>query len=294
MAGTFVRSDALTRGLAIVAAPSGPGVARGGANLEVVDLPHDGLFGSPGAAYRLGARPLSILGLSPFFQGVARLVRERAPARIVAHWLLPGGAIARAAGRDVRTELVAHGADVRLLESMPRMIARRVLSSLCDGNVCVRAVSESLAERIDRLRPHTVAMVEPMPLADLSAARVQAELLRARHGSFSVIASRMVPEKRIERAIDEARHRVALIGEGPSRARLITHARSRGLDVVAPGAVPHEHALAWIAAADLVLAPIAPGEGAPTVVREALALGRPVRAFDGLTTSCRSRPQSTW
>jgi len=45
------------------------------------------------------------------------------------------------------------------------------------------------------------------------------------------------------------------------------------------GARPHEDALAWIAAADVVLAPLARGEGAPTVVREARTLGRPVVIF---------------
>jgi hypothetical protein len=280
MAGTFVRSDALGRGRAIVAAPSGPGTARGGPELVVVDLPHRGLFGSPGAAHRLREAPHAIFGLSPYFQGVRRLVRERRPERIVAHWLLPGGAIARAAAPELPVELVAHGADVRLLESMPRVVAHRVLSKLCEGDVCVRAVSSGLAERIDRLRARTVSVIEPMPLADLSNARAEAELLRARHGSFAVIATRMVREKRIERAIDRARHRVALLGEGPERARLIAYAKGRGLEVIAPGAVPHERALAWIAGADVVLAPLAPGEGAPTVVREAIALGRPLQSFD--------------
>lgn len=280
MAGTFVRSDALVRGPAIVVAPEGPGDARGGPDLRVVDAPHAGLFGSPGAVHRLRAAPLSILGLSPYFQAVRRVTREHRPSRIVAHWLVPGGLVARLAAPELPAELVAHGADVRLLEAMPRPIARELLARLCDGDVCVRAVSASLAERIDRLRPRTVSVIEPMPLADTSGVRTNAEILRARHGSYAIVATRMVRKKRIERAIDEARHRLVLLGEGPERARLIDYARGLGLEVIAPGALPHEHALAWIAGADLVLAPLARGEGAPTVIREAIALGRPVRAFE--------------
>jgi glycosyltransferase involved in cell wall biosynthesis len=280
MAGTFVRSDAMTRGPAIVIAPEGPGEARGGPNLEIVDAPHAGLFGSPGAMHRLRALPSSIYGLSPYFQTVRRVVRERRPARLVAHWLVPGGAIARLAAPDVPAELVAHGADVRLLEAMPRSMARSILERLCDGDVCIRAVSASLAERIDALRPRTVSTIEPMALADLTGLRTEAEMLRARHGSYALVATRMVREKRIERAIEAAHRRLVLIGDGPERARLIGYARARGLDVIAPGAVPHERALAWIAGADLVLAPLARGEGAPTVIREANALGRPVRAFE--------------
>jgi glycosyltransferase involved in cell wall biosynthesis len=280
MAGTFVRSDALGRGPSIVVAPEGPGVARGGPELEIVDAPHGGLFGSPGAIHRLRRSPLSIFGLNPYFQAVRRVVQERRPASIVAHWLVPGGLVARLAAPELSIELVAHGADVRLLEAMPRSMARSVLAKLCDGDVRVRAVSETLAERIDRIRARTVSLIEPMPLADVTSVRVEAELLRARHGSYAVIAARMVREKRIERAIEAARHRLVLVGDGPERARLIGYARDRGLDVIATGALPHEHALAWIAGADLVLAPLARGEGAPTVIREAIALGRPVRAFE--------------
>jgi glycosyltransferase involved in cell wall biosynthesis len=47
------------------------------------------------------------------------------------------------------------------------------------------------------------------------------------------------------------------------------------------GARSHEETLAWIAAADVVLAPLAADEGAPTVAREAESLGRPVVRFEG-------------
>ena len=55
IAGTFVRADALVRARSgarvIVIAPTGPGRARGG--VPVIEVPHAGLFGSPGAAHNV-------------------------------------------------------------------------------------------------------------------------------------------------------------------------------------------------------------------------------------------------
>lgn len=282
IAGTFVRVDALARARTarvVVAAPRGPGIARGGDGIEVVELPHLGLFGTPGAA----TRPHRALGVLPFAHGVARLPR---PDAIVAHWLLPSGAIARAAFPDVRAELVAHGADVRVLERLPRVVARSVLDALAGEHVTIRAVSVGIADRLRAIAPALRLHVEPLPVSsELDVARSRGADLRAKHGpGLHVVASRLVAEKRIERAIAHvAAHggRLVLVGDGPRRVDLLREARARGVDVLAPGAVPHEDSLAWIAAADCVLATLAPGEGAPTVVREARALGVPVKVFDG-------------
>lgn len=283
IAGTFVRTDALFRarqGRIVVAAPSGPGEARGGEGLEVVDVPHRDLFGTPGAAARLLERPHRALGLGPFSRAIVRLARELKPAALVAHWLVPSGALAATTG--LPTEAIAHGGDVRLLEAIPRPIARAFLEWLAE-RVSVRAVSTGIADRLRALSPALPLHVEPMPLADddvLRAAHARGRRLRARFGDdLCVVAARLVPEKHIERVVPlvSARgQRLVLVGDGPERSRLIELARRASLDVISVGAVPHEQALGWLAAADEVLAPLARGEGAPTVVREAKALGVPV------------------
>jgi len=284
LAGTFVRVDALERAResrVIVAAPRGPGVARGGPGLTVVELPHGGLFGSPGAA----SRPHRALGVVPFARAIAALPR---PDRVVAHWLVPAGAIVRTAFPDVPTELIAHGADVRLLEALPRSLARALLHYLTHEKgerVTLRAVSESLASRLAAIAPALRVLVAPMPLStELANARARGAELRAKNGpGLNVVAARLVASKRIERAIEHVATtggRLVLVGDGPRRAPLLGAARRRRVDVIATGAVRHDEALAWIAAADLLLAPLARGEGAPTVVREARALGVPVVVFD--------------
>jgi hypothetical protein len=300
MAGTFVRTDALARVRAgervVVAAPEGAGAARGGEGLRVVDVGHAGLFGSPGGVSRLRENPLRIAGMSAFAADVRRLVRAERPRKIVAHWILPGGALARfAAGpaSGVEIEIVAHGGDVRLLEAMPRSIARRVLEAIA-GDATLRAVSANLAERITRIAPALARalVVAPMPLAT-DDARLRGDVRRAAFtlrgewgrrwrgggGPLHVVASRLVPGKPVERAIDHVALRRAglvVVGDGPLRARIVERAARACVPLEAIGARPHEEALAWIAAADVVLAPVARGEGNPTVVREARALGTPV------------------
>ena len=277
IAGTFVRADALTRGDVIAAIPNGPGRARGGPRIELCELPHHGLFGSPGAAARLLAAPHRALGLLPF----ARAIAELGPTdRVVAHWLIPSGAIVRALYPAHDAELIAHGGDVRLLERAPRPLAAAFLRWL--GRV--RAVSVGLAARLSAIQPALEVFVEPMPVVfDRERVLARASTLTRRFGSeLQVVAARLVPKKRVERAIDHVARsggRLVLVGDGPARCKLLAHARRTRVDVVSPGAVPHDEALAWIAAARMVLAPLAPGEGAPTVIREAEALGVPVIAF---------------
>jgi teichuronic acid biosynthesis glycosyltransferase TuaC len=274
IAGTFVRSDALTRGKVLAAIPRGPGVARGGPNITVAELPHLELFGSPGAAARLIRAPHRIAGLIPFARAIGKL---ETCDRVVAHWLIPSGAICRALFGDA--ELIAHGGDVRLLERAPRPMAAAFLRWLG----AVRAVSDDLARRLSAIEPSLRIHVAPMPLSfDRDAARARGRALVNTYGELDVVAARMVASKRIDRAIDHVAHtgrRLALIGDGPHRPRLLDHARNQGVSVIAPGALPHDEALGWIAAARQVLAPLARGEGAPTVIREAHALGVPVVTF---------------
>ena len=300
LAGTFVRTDALVRaregGAVLVAAPAGPGIARGGEGLTVIDVPHGGLFGSPGAAHRAMGAPFRLLGLLPFARALREILERSRPDAIVAHWLVPSGLVidsvldaSRAASRGTSLELIAHGADVRFLAALPRPAARRILERVARRASRVRAVSEELSARLLAIAPALRAktFVAPMPLAtDDPQSRVHAQVAaRGLEGGgrpLHVVASRLIASKRIERAIDhvgERGGRLVVIGDGPMRAKLSARARRAGIDARFVGARPHDETLAWIAAADVVLAPLAPHEGAPTAAREAESLGRTVIRF---------------
>jgi glycosyltransferase involved in cell wall biosynthesis len=89
-----------------------------------------------------------------------------------------------------------------------------------------------------------------------------------------------VGSKRVDRAIVEAARRnveLTVIGDGPLRAELEALASSFEPRARFVGHVPREHALSLIASAHKLLH-LSDREGAPTVVREARALGVPVLA----------------
>ena len=162
----------------------------------------------------------------------------------------------------------------------------RVLATASTFRFAARASYLSLAASLpidQRLGLERKARVEPPAISvpDVSAA---ARSLRASHGStpLAVSVARLVPSKRVDLAIAAAhrlhpRIRLGVVGDGPDRKRL---GGLPGADLVHfEGMVPRDQALAWIAAAD-VLVHTSTSEAAPTAVREARLLGTPVVACD--------------
>ena len=98
-----------------------------------------------------------------------------------------------------------------------------------------------------------------------------------------VCAARLIPSKRVDRAIAHAaahRARLVIIGDGPEQARLASFARAHAADVTFEGRLPRRQTLAWIAVADALIH-ASEAEGLSTVLREAEALGTPVVYPDG-------------
>jgi len=87
----------------------------------------------------------------------------------------------------------------------------------------------------------------------------------------------LIPEKRVALALQALELldplSTVVVGDGPELSAL----RTRFPDVHFTGQLPRPEALRWIAAADLLISASA-HEGAPSVVREARALGVPVVA----------------
>lgn len=284
IAGTFVFDDACARARSgddvIVATPIGPGSATIAHEIEAIDVPHAGMFGSPGAATRLRSRPWRARGLWPWRRAIAEIAERRRPERWVAHWLVPSALAVTTISSTAPLEAIAHGGDVRLLEALPRSIARACLVAIAGRAERLRAVSASLADRLVAIAPSLASaiVVGPMPLAlDDAAARarvaVAADALRASFSSpFAVVVARLVRTKPVDAAIVAAATIapvVVVVGDGPDRRRLEAIGAARGLDVRFVGAVAHEAALAWIGASTHVVVARAIGEGAPTVAREA-------------------------
>ena len=260
--------------------------------IDVVPVPALGAFGFPGVLARVRARPWLALGAAEFVRAGQAALRHAGPYdRVITHWAVPS-AYPMVVGIDpielaAPIEVVSHGGDVRLLEAMPGPLRTHVVSRIVERAATWRFVSETLAEQLLRSiaqRPNLVRAVRakmvitPSPF-DLPVVSTDAEALRALQGDFVVSVGRLIRTKRVDAAIRHAaqeHRRLVIVGDGPERGALERLARELGADVTFTGLVPRQRALAWIAASsELWFASEA--EGSSTVLREARALGRPVR-----------------
>lgn len=258
---------------------------RDGASLHW--LSDHGAFGWPGALARLRERPLRCIGVGEFvWRARQALVRLGPLAKLQAHFLLPSAwPIATAAlgkGRPTEFEIVGHGSDVRLFSTLPGRVRARIARGWLERDAQLRLVSHDLAERLRASTPELAARIcvaqSPIDVDGVpthAAARIALGVDPSQ--AVAVVASRLVADKRVELALGALALLepllVVVVGDGPELQRL----RARFPDVWFTGQLPRDQALRWIAAADVLVSASA-REGAPSVVREARALGVPVVA----------------
>jgi len=245
------------------------------------------LFYRGGAPDLLESSPVrGALAAAAFTVRLAREVARHAPRwdSIITHWLVPSAIAALPTGLPLLA--IAHGGDIHTLRRLrllaPALYALRARDARLvfvseELRTIARAEAPGLASWIDR------AVVQPMGIAvDHFRAIPRAPL----DPPTIVIASRLVPVKGIDVAIEAMAHvrapaRLVIAGDGPARAslaRLPTHDRVAFL-----GAVPTGERDRLLREASAVLVPsrVLPSgrsEGTPTIALEALAAGVPVIA----------------
>jgi glycosyltransferase involved in cell wall biosynthesis len=203
---------------------------------------------------------------------------------VIAHWIVPCGWPA-AFGSAAPLEVVAHGSDVRLLGALPRPLRVSIVGSLLARKAQFRFVSLELRRRLAESTGFSqldAAAVQPAAL-DLTCAptreAARRELGITPNARVAAIVSRLLPAKRTAVALTAAtllpKTEVLVVGDGPELRSL----RQRYPEARFLGRLPRPAALACIAAADVVIS-ASRDEGAPTVVREARALGVPVVAVN--------------
>lgn len=260
----------------VVVAPDAP--SENG--LDVIPIRGHGVFGWPGALPRLRQNPLLSFGAARWIREARHVLAAAGPFdRIVAHWAIPC-AFPIAMGAHGALEIVSHGSDVSLLEQLPAAIRVRIVSAVFDRATEWRFVSQPLLERLARVVPERLlqnATVRPcaidIPDVGVRAAEKRREMARP----FVSAIGRLVASKRIDRIVEVAAAEcvpLVVVGDGPERRRLENAAR--GADARFVGSVPRHEALAWMRASN-ELWYAARNEGLPTVLREAEALGVPVR-----------------
>lgn len=280
--GHFVKTEAIELARAghevTVLAPDAPPDGL----LKVIPLSGGSAFGWPGALTRLRQNPLAIPSAASWIRRAREAVTAAGPFdRVVAHWAVPcAWPIARHAQGTL--EVVSHGSDVKVLARMPRRIVRAIAERARPW----RFVSSALLERFlaslpaqEALLVASVATVRPCSI-EIPDVHETIRTKREQVGvPFVTSIGRLVAQKRTDRVIEvAARERVPLVivGDGPERARL--ERMSRGARVHFVGRVPRQEALAWLSASESLWF-AAREEGFPTVVREAEALGIPVRVI---------------
>jgi glycosyltransferase involved in cell wall biosynthesis len=252
------------------------------------------LFGWPGAVARARERPWRLLAAASFTLGATRRLREIGRVdRALAHWIVPS-AWPLLSGVEAPLEVVAHGADVRALIAAPAAFRARIVGSLLARGArftfAAHALRESLVAALGPLasRLRDASRVEPPPIdvpdVSAAAAALRHERLLTPETRLVVCAGRLVASKRVDLvlgAVEACRAPVqlAILGDGPERASLGARALGLKAHVTFTGTLGRREALAWVAAADLLVH--ASGvEAAPTIVREARALGVRVLACD--------------
>jgi glycosyltransferase involved in cell wall biosynthesis len=265
---------------------------HGDGDLTVAWLGAPEVFGWPGAADRLRSAPARGLQLLGLPGSLRRRLRELGPFdRITAHWLVPCAFPLLLACGDIPSDAMAHGADVRLLVSLPHAARHGVTAWLLQRLEHIRFASHDGRERLVDALPASLAarlrrnsFVKPARI-ELEPAALDDESLTRRFGlspgrDYLTTAGRLVSNKRVDLAIDataRAGATLVVIGDGPERAALEQRARSQALDARFVGRVPRADALGLIARS-AALVHTSAHEAAPTVVREARALGVPVVA----------------
>jgi glycosyltransferase involved in cell wall biosynthesis len=253
------------------------------------------LFAWPGAIARARQAPFRLLAAGVFAAGARSRLGMIGPLdQAIAHWIVPS-AFPLLLGARAPLQVVAHGADVRLLLRGPSAARQRVIRALLRQRARFTFAAGALLSSLAGSLPGALAAalrrasrVEPaaieVPDVAARAAAIRARLSLAAGERALVTVSRLIPTKRIELALEAARElgsegRLFVIGDGPERAKLARRAAELGAKATFLGALPRREALAWMAAADALLHP-SEVEAAPTVIREARALGVPVLACD--------------
>ncbi len=263
-----------------VFAPGSGASASDGASVHWIS--DGGAFGWPGALARLKEDPRRLAGATAFAARAVTALRAAGSfGRVQAHFWLPSAwpiatlAFGKASG--TRLELVGHGSDVRLFCGLPARLRRHIARAWLSRVASLRVTSTELTELVRAANPELSASLHvqasPIDVEGVPGRETARRTLGLQQSTrLALIVSRLIPGKRVALALqalawlDEVS--VVVVGDGPELEAL----RSAFPRVHFTGRLPRPEALTYIAAADVLVSASAE-EGAPSVVREARALG---------------------
>lgn len=257
---------------------------REAGNTVEVFRPKGRAFDAPGIAARVLEAPSVLVPASKELLSIrGDLRRSGRFDRVIAHWVLPSGFLAP---RGTPLELVSHGADVRLLVRLPRVLREGLARSLLSRAESWRFVSQALWDSLSRTLSPSLqsslakkATVAPSPFRLIRDHAKEDAIATSRAGRpYLVSVGRLIRSKGVDDAIRHAksvRRELLVVGDGPDRERLERLAKREGAVVSFLGALPRGETLAWMARAEALIF-ASREEGLSTVCREATALSVPV------------------
>lgn len=228
---------------------------------------------------------------------VVRRLRAGHYDAVHAHWALPQGFVGVLATRRVPVVVTVHGGDVFALDQAPLRAAKR----LAFQRAAAVTANSSATERavLGLAHPRRLERIPMGITVDPLVDDAVVERLRAAHragaGPLLALVGRVVAEKGVFDLLDAVDRlrvdlpdtRAVVLGEGQDREAAEARSAALGLTGhvhfagwVEPGQVP-----AWLAAADVVVAPSATApdgwaEAQGLSILEAMAARRPVVATD--------------
>ena len=229
--------------------------------------------------------------------GPMRRIHRDWPFDLVhAHMLVPDGWAAASAGHALGVPVVAtaHGsADVLQLPGRSPAWRRTVIEAITELDQII-AVSHAVADGVvDLARPrHDIRIIpngaDPAHFSGRDRIEARQTLGLPLDRPIALFVGHLTDLKGIANLIEavgsNAAHAhggalLAIVGEGPLRAHLETRVGELGLtnSVRFVGKVAHEDVGAWMGASDVVVLPSL-SEGLPTVICEAMVVGRAVVA----------------
>jgi glycosyltransferase involved in cell wall biosynthesis len=286
IAGLFVEEfcDTLTEGGIDVDVASwsdrGQGIKGRVTRVRYAPAPLETLFYEAGAPENLDRHPLRIVLALPAM--LAMLVHVLRTARrydvLIGHWLLPGGLVARVAGRWTATPSLAigHSGGVHALARLPKALRDPMASLITSGPTAV--ISKRLRSKLQTMCGASQIHVIPMGVRSPAAS----DASRTRDWLFM---GRLVPIKGVDiaiRAFAAAQltrpARLHILGDGPLRDDLEKLARDLGAPVIFRGNLLGTAKSDALQRASFFLAPsrLLPGgreEGAPIGLLEGVLSG---------------------
>lgn len=236
----------------------------------------------------LRAQPFLIVQVIPFliaFQVAAlRAVRQSRPEVVHAHWIIPGGLVARVIWllTGVPYVLTAHGADAYTLRSRLSLRLKRSVLAHAAVTLPVSADIGLVLGSVGNVRP-------PIPMGvDVTSVRRDTSL-RSPEPGMVLFVGRLVEKKGVDVLLRAAARvdgaHIVIVGDGPLRAEYADLASELGLAdrVEMVGKLARGDVMRQLSRAALVALPSRPGsdgdqDGVPVVLGEAVAAGVPVVA----------------